>query len=300
MSERVEAPRSSGEGGRTSWGLEGVTVRYGSRVALADVTVPVEPSGVTVVVGGDGAGKSTCLRGLVGLVRPDEGRVRRPAKTRIGYVPATGGLYPDLTVEQNLAFSSSAYRVRDPRHGEMLDRLGLASARDRLGGQLSGGMRRKLSLGMALIHRPALLVLDEPTTGVDPVSRMELWRLVSAAAADGTAVVVATTYVGEAERGTRVILLDEGTVLAAGSAAGIAAGVPGAVGRRPADDGARPEGDWWRRGPDWRVWSPSGELPEGTERVRPDLHDAAVVAALAAERGTQGVFEALTTGSAGE
>ncbi|MGI5230931.1 ABC transporter ATP-binding protein [Actinoallomurus sp. CA-142502] len=270
------------------WGLDGVTVRFGSRVALADVTVPAEPSAVTVVVGGDGAGKSTCLRSLVGLVRPDEGRVSRPPKTRIGYVPATGGLYPDLTVAENLAFAVSSYGVPGADVGAMLDRIGLAGARDRLGGRLSGGMQRKLSVGLALIHGPDLLVLDEPTTGVDPVSRMELWRLVSGAAAGGTAVVVATTYVNEAERGTRAVLLDDGRVLADGSAADIAAGVPGAVGRRRARDGVSPGGEWWRRGAGWRVWSPSGDLPEGTEAVRPDLHDAAIVAALAAERGTGG------------
>ncbi|MFB9839008.1 ATP-binding cassette domain-containing protein, partial [Actinoallomurus acaciae] len=190
------------------WGLDGVTVRFGSRVALAGVTVPAEPSGVTVVVGGDGAGKTTCLRTLVGLVRPDEGRVSRPAKTRIGYVPATGGLYTDLTVEENLAFAVSSYGVRGADVGAMLDRIGLAAARNRLADRLSGGMQRKLSVGLALIHAPDLLVLDEPTTGVDPVSRMELWRLVSGAAAGGTAVVVATTYVNEAERDARAVLLD--------------------------------------------------------------------------------------------
>jgi ABC-2 type transport system ATP-binding protein len=274
-----------------TWGLDGVTVRFGARVALADVTVPVERSGVTVVVGGDGAGKSTCLRCLAGLVRPGAGRVSRPPKRRIGYVPATGGLYPDLTVEENLSFAARAYGVRAPDHDGMLDRLGLAEARRRLGGRLSGGMQRKLSLGMALVHRPGLLVLDEPTTGVDPVSRMELWRLVSGAAADGAAVIVATTYVDEAERGTRAVLLDEGRVLAAGPATEIAAAVPGAVGRGRDDGGEPPGGARWRRGTGWRVWSPSGDLPAGTEPVRPDLHDAAIVAALAAERhgpGTAG------------
>lgn len=283
-----------------TWGLDRVSVRFGSRVALAEVTVPAAPSGVTVVVGGDGAGKSTCLRTIVGLVRPDEGDVRRPAKTRIGYVPASGGLYTDLTVEQNLAFTASAYGVRGAGYDETLDRLGLAAARHRLGGRLSGGMQRKLSLGLALIHRPDLLVLDEPTTGVDPVSRMELWRLMSGAAAAGTAVVVATTYVNEAERGDHAVLLDAGRVLAGGSAGDIAAGVPGAVGRCRADGTVRPGGEWWRRGDEWRVWAPSGDLPDGTEPVRPDLHDAAIVAALAAERGTGGVSGTVTAGSAGE
>jgi ABC-2 type transport system ATP-binding protein len=161
-----------------SWGLEDVRVSYGRRVALRAVTVPVDPGRVTVVVGGDGAGKSTCLKALVGLLRPEAGAARRPAKERIGYVPATAGLYADLTVQENLDFCAVAYRLparqRGPREAEILERTGLARARDRLGGQLSGGMQRKLAVGLALLHSPELLVLDEPTTGVDPVSRMEL------------------------------------------------------------------------------------------------------------------------------
>ena len=161
------------------------------------------------MVGGDGAGKSTCLKTLVGLVRPQAGTVRRPAKERIGYVPATSGLYTDLTVQENLDFSAGAYRLpgrqRAQREQEMLERTGLAGVRTRLGGQLSGGMQRKLAVTLALLHSPDLLVLDEPTTGVDAVSRVELWRLISAAAAQGTAVVVATTYVNEAARAASVV-----------------------------------------------------------------------------------------------
>jgi ABC-2 type transport system ATP-binding protein len=148
-------------------------------------------------------------------------------------------------------------------------------------------MQRKLSVGLALVHAPDLLVLDEPTTGLDPVSRMELWRLISGSAADGTAVVVATTYVNEAERGNHAILLDEGRVLAGGSPGDIAAGVPGVVGRRPAGGAAQPGEDWWRRGGDWRLWVPTGDLPEGTEAIKPDLQDAVIVTALAAERGAR-------------
>jgi ABC-2 type transport system ATP-binding protein len=269
------------------WGLDRVTVRFGGRVALSEVTVSVEPSDVTVVVGGDGAGKSTCLRSLVGLVRPDEGQVSRPPKNRIGYVSASGGLYTDLTVDENMAFAASTYGVRDTDHAGMLERLGLAAARRRLAGHLSGGMQRKLSVGLSLIHAPDLLVLDEPTTGLDPVSRMELWRLISGSAADGTAVLVATTYVNEAERGNTAILLDEGRVLASGPPGDIAARVPGVVGRRPADGTAQPGDDWWRRGGDWRLWAPAGDLPDGAEQIEPDLHDAVIVTALAAERGTQ-------------
>ncbi len=269
------------------WGLEGVRVSRGRKVALAGVTVPADPSRVTVVVGGDGAGKSTSLRVLAGLVEPDAGAVYRPAKERIGYVPATSGLYADLTVQENLGFSADAYRLpageRNRKAEEILDRTGLAGVRRRLGGQLSGGMQRKLAVGLALLHSPELLVLDEPTTGVDPVSRMELWRLIGRAAAAGTAVVVSTTYVNEAARAATVVLLEAGKVLATGSPEDILAGVPGAVGRATGAD--RPTPLSWRRGASWRVWDPAGVLPEGVRPVQADFDDAVVIAALAAEAG---------------
>src|SRR5262249_41703834 len=202
--------------------------------AVAGPTGAADPSLVTVVVGGDGAGKSTCLDVLVGLVEPDAGTVRRPAKEHIGYVPATAGLYTDLTVQENLDFTAEAYGLSGSEHdrkaSEIVERVGLTGARHRLGSHLSGGMQRKLAVGLALLHAPDLLVLDEPTTGVDPVSRAELWRLISAAAADGTAVAVATTYLNEAARGACVVLLEAGEALASGSPADILHAIPGAVG----------------------------------------------------------------------
>ena len=265
------------------WGLEGVHVSRGPNVALAGVTVPADPSRLTVVVGGDGAGKSTCLQVLAGLLEPSAGAVYRPAKERIGYVPATAGLYADLTVQENLAFSADAYRLsgreRSRKAEEILDRTGLAGARRRLGGQLSGGMQRKLAVGLALLHAPELLILDEPTTGVDPVSRVELWRLISQAAAAGTAVVVTTTYVNEAARAATVVLLEAGKVLASGSPDDILDAVPGAVGR--ATGPGRPTPLSWRRGRSWRVWAPAGRLPDGVQQVQPDFEDAVVIAALA-------------------
>ncbi len=269
------------------WGLEDVRVSRGRNVALAGVTVPADPSRVTVVVGGDGAGKSTCLEVLAGLLEPGSGAVYRPAKERIGYVPATSGLYADLTVQENLGFCADAYRLsgreRSRKAEEILDRTGLAGVRRRLGGQLSGGMQRKLAVGLALLHSPELLVLDEPTTGVDPVSRMELWRLIGRAAAEGTAVVITTTYVNEAARAATVVLLEAGKVLASGAPEDILAGVPGAVGRAIGSD--RPSALSWRRGASWRVWAPAGRLPDGVRQVQPDFDDAVVIAALAAEAG---------------
>ncbi len=269
------------------WGLQDVHVSRGGTVALSGVTVAVDPALITVVVGGDGAGKSTCLDVLVGLAEPDAGVVRRPRKDRIGYVPATAGLYSDLTVQENLDFVAAAYRLsggeRRRRAGELIEQTGLTDARHRLGGQLSGGMQRKLAVGLALLHGPDLLVLDEPTTGVDPVSRAELWRLITRAAAAGTAVAVATTYLNEAARAATVVLLEQGQVLASGSPDDILDSIPGSVGS--ATGTKRPTPRSWRRGASWRVWVPAGPLPAGVQPAEPDFDDAVVVAALAAESG---------------
>jgi len=271
------------------WGLDEVRVTRGRKVALTSVTVAVEPSRIAVVVGGDGAGKSTCLEVLAGLLEPDAGTVRRPVKERIGYVPATVGLYADLTVQQNLAFTAAAFRLshreRDRKADQILEQTGLGRARHRLGGQLSGGMQRKLAVGLALLHSPDLLILDEPTTGVDPVSRADLWRLISRAAVEGAAVVVTTTYVNEAARAACVVLLEAGKMLASGTPEHILHNVPGAVGGW---HGAhRPTPLSWRRGASWRVWSPTGRLPDGVQPVQPDFEDAVVVATLGAEAANQ-------------
>ena len=271
------------------YGLEEVRVTRGRNVALAGITVAVDPSRITVVVGGDGAGKSTCLQVLAGLLEPDAGTVRRPAKERIGYVPATAGLYCDLTVQQNLDFTAAAFRLsrgeRDRKASQILEQTGLGRARHRLGSQLSGGMQRKLAVGLALLHAPELLILDEPTTGVDPVSRADLWRLISRAAVEGAAVAVTTTYVNEAVRAASVVLLEAGKMLASGTPEQILHNVPGAVGAWRGDD--RPTPLSWRRGASWRVWSPAGRLPDGVQPVPPDFEDAVVVATLAAEAANQ-------------
>ncbi len=269
-----------------TWGLESAIVRFGSRIALNQVSLDAAPSTVTVVVGGDGAGKSTLLRAVVGLVRLQSGVARRPQKQDIGYVPATAGLYVDLTVEENMEFSGRAYGVVGAdfttRSSELLERTGLQSARGRLGGQLSGGMQRKLALVMALLHRPSLLVLDEPTTGVDPVSRVELWRLISLSAAAGTAVVAATTYVDEAHHASSVLLLEQGRAIAQGSPSDIISDVPGKIGS--VRSRSRPDGLSWRWGSTWRVWFPAGDLPEGIEAIKPGFEDAVIIAALADEQ----------------
>jgi ABC-2 type transport system ATP-binding protein len=263
-----------------TWGLDSVTVRYGGEAALEAVSVPVPATSITAVVGGDGAGKSTALRGLMGLVPVAEGKVDRPPLERVGYLPASSGVYPDLTVLENLAFVGSAFgmsgRDLEPRADDLLDRTDLGAARDRLGGNLSGGMRQKLGLAMALLHRPDLLVLDEPTTGIDPVSRAELWRLVAGEAARGGAVLMSTSYLDEAERAASVVVLDWGRALLAGTPEEVRGSVPG----RLYDADRRPDTELrWRRGRGWRAWSPDGVIGDGSP-VEPDLEDAVTVAAL--------------------
>src|SRR6266487_5885699 len=190
--------------GQQSYGASELGVRYGKTVALCGVSLSARPGEVTAVVGGDGSGKTTLLRCLAGSLAPASGTVRRPPRERGGYLPASSGLYPDLTVAENLDFRATGYGLSRQqgreRAAEYLERAGLTRAAGRLAGQLSGGMRQKLAVIAAMLHQPELLVLDEPTTGVDPVSRSGLWWLIAKAAAGGCAVILATSYLDEAER----------------------------------------------------------------------------------------------------
>lgn len=267
-----------------SWGLEGAVVDVDGVPGLIDVDLEVGPGEAVAVVGGDGAGKTTLARTLVGLLSPRKGAVRRPEPRRIGYQAATSGVWPDLTVGENLGFVADAHRLtgegRRRRISELLSVTGLEAAHDRLGAALSGGMRQKLGVAMALLPEPSLLVLDEPTTGVDPVSRLDLWRLVSAVTGRGTAVVFTTTYLEEAERAGSIVALDSGRVLASGSVDEIAGSVEGVI-----IDAFAPGGRAWRRGRTWRAWVADGSVPHGASRVDPDLTDLLVAASLAAEAG---------------
>jgi ABC-2 type transport system ATP-binding protein len=271
----------------TSFGATELTVRYGKKTALSGITLRAPAAQVTAVVGGDGAGKTTLLRCLAGSLAPTSGTVQRPAKDQIGYLPSSSGIYPDLTVIENLDFRATGYKMSRlagrQRAAEYLDRAGLADATNRLAGQLSGGMRQKLAVIAAMLHQPELLVLDEPTTGVDPVSRSGLWWLIGRAAAAGCAVVLSTTYLDEAERCASVLVLDAGTALAVGPSDEIVAAMPGVlcgVAAKPSGEAARRA---WRRGGRWRVWEPRPPDAPGTDLITPDLQDAVTVAAIARE-----------------
>jgi ABC-2 type transport system ATP-binding protein len=269
-----------------TWGATDVVVRFGRHTALAGVSLDVPVGQVTAVVGGDGAGKSTLLRCLAGVAPVDRGEVRRPAAKRIGYLASTSGTYPDLTVAENLDFAATAYGlapvVARARASEYLARTGLASVRDRLAGQLSGGMRQKLGVISSLLHQPDLVVLDEPTTGIDPVSRVDLWWLIARAAAHGAAVVFTTTYLDEAERAASVLVLEDGEPLAQGDVDAIVAALPGSLWACPSPPDGEARRRAWRRGAGWRLWHPGARtaVSPSCQRVEPDLQDAVTVFSL--------------------
>jgi ABC-2 type transport system ATP-binding protein len=206
--------------------LAAVVKRYGATRALDGVTVDVGRGEMFGLIGSDGAGKTTAIRLMCGLLRPDAGHVRvlgrdpvdehRQITARVGYLSQRFSLYGDLTIDENVAFFAEVHGVRDYRQrgDQLLEMTQLAPFRGRLADRLSGGMKQKLALVCTLVHQPELLLLDEPTTGVDPVSRREFWKLLSEFLAQGITILMSTPYLDEAERCTRVALLHEGRLLA--------------------------------------------------------------------------------------
>jgi ABC-2 type transport system ATP-binding protein len=260
-----------------SFGVRDVSVGFGSVTALDDVTFTAPPGSVSAVVGGDGAGKTTLLGCLTGAIQPASGRVERPAKRLLGVMPSTSGTWRDLTVEENIDFVARAYGITGDQLRQkrtlLLERAGLDHARDRLAGQLSGGMRQKLGFLLAILHEPTLLVLDEPTTGVDPVSRVELWGMISETAAAGAAVAMATTYLDEAERASTVLVLDAGHALASGTADDVIHSLPGTISVVDQPDNPRRA---WRRGRVYHEWHPAGDASSEPVDVHADLEDTVI------------------------
>ena len=265
-------------GPQVDYGVDHLTVRYGPVVALNDVTFQIPSGRVVAVVGGDGAGKSTLLRTLVGLQAPSSGIVRAPGDEEIGFLPASAGSWSALTVQQNMEFVAEIFGDADSgRSQSLLEQAGLWFVRDRLATDLSGGMRKKLGFCMAVLSDPRLIVLDEPSTGVDPVSRVDLWRMISTAAAAGASIIMATTYLDEAERASDVLALDRGEILLHGPPAELMTDMPGVV-----VDTMKPGNRElaWRRGRRYREWIPDGVVEDGRS-VPPDLETTVIVASLA-------------------
>jgi ABC-2 type transport system ATP-binding protein len=206
--------------------LDRVTKRYGRTTALGDCSLSVEAGEMFGLIGPDGAGKTTAIRLICGLLKADAGSARvlglDPARDHrrltesVGYLSQRFSLYGDLSVDENIAFFAEIHGLRDysARRNRLLEMTQLAPFRTRLADRLSGGMKQKLALACTLVHEPALIVLDEPTTGVDPVSRREFWMLLSGFLSQGITIVMATPYLDEAERCGRVALLHDGRLLA--------------------------------------------------------------------------------------
>lgn len=215
--------------------------RFGATVALNGVSLDVRAGEMFGVIGPDGAGKTTFLRTVCGLESVDGGDVsvfgvdprrdRRLVTSAVGYLSQQFSLYGDLSIDENVEFFARLHGVADfrPKRERLLTLTGLLPFRHRLADRLSGGMKQKLALSCTLVHEPPLVVLDEPTTGVDPVSRREFWKLLAEFVAGGLTIVLATPYLDEAERCTRVALLSDGRVLALDEPGRLRRALPGHI-----------------------------------------------------------------------
>jgi ABC-2 type transport system ATP-binding protein len=223
--------------------VRNLTKRFGDVPAVSGVTLDCARGEVFGFVGPDGAGKTTIMRLLAAVMTPDEGSiaiegldvVENPelARAQISYMPQRFGLYEDLTVDENIEFFAELFgidrRDRERRAERLLEASGMTPFRDRRAGQLSGGMKQKLGLTCSLIHTPKVLLLDEPTAGVDPVSRRDFWRILYGLRGEGVAILVATSYLDEAERCTRLGLLRSGRMLYCDTPAALKALMPGEI-----------------------------------------------------------------------
>jgi ABC-2 type transport system ATP-binding protein len=210
--------------------VEGITKSFGDKVVVNEISMKVEPGEIYGFLGPNGSGKTTFLRMLCGLLRPDRGSgtclgfdiltQAREIKQRIGYMTQKFSYYEDLSIRENLDFVARMYGIPD-RHAAVdasLERLSLAGRQKQLAGQLSGGWKQRLALAACMLHQPSLLLLDEPTAGVDPSARRDFWEEIHQLAAEGLTVMITTHYMDEAERCHRLAyiayghLMTEGTV----------------------------------------------------------------------------------------
>ncbi len=221
--------------------MTGLSYSYGSVSAVSSLDLRVEANEMFALVGPDGAGKTTTIRLLCGILKPRAGSVQILGhelerdlpwvKEHIGYLSQRFSLYGDLSVDENIEFFARIHGVRDfqDRREELLSFTRLLPFRGRLADRLSGGMKQKLALACTLVHRPRIIFLDEPTTGVDPVSRREFWIILSQLLREGITIVMSTPYLDEAERASRVGLMNAGRLMAAESPARIKAAMKGSV-----------------------------------------------------------------------
>jgi ABC-2 type transport system ATP-binding protein len=221
--------------------IRDLTRRFGALTAVSRLTLQILRGEVFGLLGPNGSGKTTTIRMLCGLLEPSDGDATvagidvrlapERVKTQIGYMSQRFGLYEDLTVGENLDFYGGIYGLRGAarrqRIGEVVDFLGVGGRLGQLAGQLSGGWKQRLALGCALLHRPPVLFLDEPTAGVDPAARRNFWRAIHDLAQGGTTVLVTTHYMDEAERCDRLAMLSLGHLIALGTPAEVARAVGG-------------------------------------------------------------------------
>jgi ABC-2 type transport system ATP-binding protein len=210
--------------------VRGLTKRFGAITAVDDVTFTIGEGEIFGILGPNGSGKTTTIRMLCGLIQPTSGTamvagadvVRDPdgVKARIGYMSQAFGLYRDLTVLENLRFYAGLYGIDKDwreRAERVVSAMRLTGSTDRLAGQLSGGNRQRLALGCAILHRPPVVFLDEPTAGVDPYARRVFWQIIRDLASQGTTMIVTTHYMDEAERFDRLAFLSRGRLMALGT-----------------------------------------------------------------------------------
>ncbi len=219
--------------------LNGVGKSYGPTPALNGLSFEVARGEMFGLIGPDGAGKTTAIRLICGLLHPDKGTLRvmglDPVKDhkaithKVGYLSQRFSLYGDLTIDENIQFFAEIHGVTDyrERRNHLLEMTQLTRFRDRLADKLSGGMKQKLALACTLVHQPDVVLLDEPTTGVDPVSRREFWKLLSHFLDSGITILMTTPYLDEAERCHRVALVHDGRTLALDTPARLRTSLPG-------------------------------------------------------------------------
>ena len=213
--------------------VEGLTKKFGALKVVENLSLQVAEGEICGFLGANGSGKTTTIRMLCGLLKPDAGTgrcvgydiVRQPHEIRrqVGYMTQRFSLYEDLTVFENLDFVARVYALRGRRQAlrAIMERMGLDNRRDQLAGQLSGGWKQRLALAACVLHQPKLLLLDEPTAGVDAKARREFWDLIHDMAVEGLTTLVSTHYMDEAERCGRIVYLAQGRIVVQGSAAAV-------------------------------------------------------------------------------